>query len=268
MLRQLGLATDRRRPRGELRRLRRPTHRGRRRRLRAGERSRASGEVKHELFADIESALGAEDDRRVVGLGAHADRDAELGGGRRTASCWAIRPTRRTSSRFVEVLGNERTGTGCRRGDAHRGFYESVGKVTIEVGREVPGHVANQLQAALSQQAIHLVMEGVAGVDDVDTAVWAGPGLRWAAMGPTTLFHLGAGEGGLASFCERYADSFNRWWDDLGTPHLDPGTAARIVAGLAVDRTPEGIQALAAERDELLTAVVAATHGADPGHEN
>ena len=36
----------------------------------------------------------------------------------------------------------------------------------------------------------------------IDTAIWAGPGLRWAAMGPTMLFHLGAGAGGLGAFCE------------------------------------------------------------------
>ena len=68
---------------------------------------------------------------------------------------------------------------------------------------------------------------------DIDKAVSSGPGQRWAVMGPTLLFHLGADEGGLASFCERYADSFNRWWDDLGEPRLDEATAARLVEGLA-----------------------------------
>ena len=56
--------------------------------------------------------------------------------------------------------------------------------------REVPGHVANRLQAALWREAIHLMMIGAASVEDIDTAIWAGPGLRWAAMGPTMLFHL------------------------------------------------------------------------------
>jgi carnitine 3-dehydrogenase len=78
-------------------------------------------------------------------------------------------------------------------------------------------------------------------------------------MGPTLLFHLGADDGGLATFCDRYADSFNRWWDDLGDPRLDERTAARLVEGLA-DGTREGVDALAARRDEHLTAVVAATH--------
>ena len=60
----------------------------------------------------------------------------------------------------------------------------------------MPGHVANRLQAALWREAIHLVNEGVATVADIDTAVASGPGQRWAVMGPTLLFHLGADEGG------------------------------------------------------------------------
>jgi hypothetical protein len=82
---------------------------------------------------------------------------------------------------------------------------------TIEVKKERNGHVANRLQAALWREAISLVRDGVATIEDVDMAVWAGPGLRWAAMGPTTLFHLGAGAGGLQAFCEHFADTFHGW---------------------------------------------------------
>lgn len=162
---------------------------------------------------------------------------------------------------LVEVMGNERTAPGVV--DQARGFYESVGKVTIEVKREVPGHVANRLQAALWREAIHLVNEGVATVEDVDTAVSSGPGLRWAVMGPTHLFHLGADDG-LAEFCDRYADSFNRWWDDLGQPHLDSATAARLVEGLSGVTSKNSNAELVARRDELVTAVVAATHPRTP----
>lgn len=159
---------------------------------------------------------------------------------------------------LVEVMGNELTAPGVV--DTARAFYETVGKVTIEVKREFPGHVANRLQAALWREAIHLVNEGVATVADVDTAIASGPGLRWAVMGPTTLFHLGADDAGLASFCDRYSDSFNRWWDDLGDPRLDAETAMRLVDGLA-ESGPEGtVEELTAVRDERLVEVIAATH--------
>ena len=51
---------------------------------------------------------------------------------------------------------------------------ESCGKVTIRVQKEVPGHVANRLQAALWREAISLVVESVASAKDVDKAVSVG----------------------------------------------------------------------------------------------
>ncbi len=95
---------------------------------------------------------------------------------------------------LVEVMGNHATADGVV--EAAERFYRAIGKVTIRVRREVPGHVANRLQAAIWREAIHLVKEGVVSVQDADRAVVAGPGIRWAAMGPTMLFHLGAGERG------------------------------------------------------------------------
>jgi len=214
--------------------------------------------IKHELFAEIEPALDAD---AIVSSSASGLTLAEMQGG------WAS-PNRFVLGHpfnpphlipLVEVLGNELTDDGVV--DQARHFYEAVGKVTIEVRREVPGHVANRLQAALWREAIHLVLEGVATVDDVDTAVWAGPGLRWAAMGPTMLFHLGAGEGGLTSFCERYSVSFNRWWDDLGDPRLTPEIAAELVRQLSTVTGEHSTVELSARRDSIITAMLQASEG-------
>jgi carnitine 3-dehydrogenase len=95
----------------------------------------------------------------------------------------------------------------------------------------------------------------VASVKDVDTAVWAGPGLRWAAMGPTMLFHLAAGPGGISSFCERYADSFNRWWDDLGTLHFDEALAKLLSDEVASEVSGKSPAELSVERDALIVAM-------------
>jgi 3-hydroxybutyryl-CoA dehydrogenase len=158
---------------------------------------------------------------------------------------------------LVELLANDRTDGDVIEG-AER-FYKDVGKITIRVSKEVPGHVANRLQAALWREALHLVQSGVATVKDVDTAVWAGPGLRWAAMGPTTLFHLAAGPGGIAEFCTRYTASFNRWWDDLGTLHLDPALAKQLSDGVAKDFGDKSTAELSATRDALIIAMQKAT---------
>jgi 3-hydroxybutyryl-CoA dehydrogenase len=170
--------------------------------------------LKHALYAEVEDALAP---GAVVATSASGLTLTELQAGWQDPGRFVLghpfNPPHLIP--LVEVMGNDRSQGGVI--DTARAFYASVGKVTIEVRREVPGHVANRLQAALWREAIHLVNEGVATVEDVDTAVSSGPGQRWAAMGPTQLFHLGA-DGGLAKFCEHYADSFNRWWDDLGTP--------------------------------------------------
>ncbi len=222
--------------------------------------------LKHQAYAEIEPALGEE---TVVASSASGLTLTELQAGweqpDRVVLGHPFNPPHLVP--LVEVLGNARTLPGVVAWT--RDFYSSVGKVTIEVKREVPGHVANRLQAALWREAIHLVQQGVATVEDVDTAVWAGPGLRWAAMGPTMLFHLRAGDGGLAAFCERYADSFNRWWDDLGELHLDDAVSQSLVEGLAL-ATDRSTAELVSSRDALIIAVLDATRtvraGAPPHH--
>ena len=66
---------------------------------------------------------------------------------------------------LVEIVGNERTSAEAIL--AAERFYAAVGKTTIRVNKEVPGHVANRLQAALWREALHLVKEGVASVEAV-----------------------------------------------------------------------------------------------------
>lgn len=213
-------------------------------------------DIKHETYASIEDAL---DPSAIVSSSASGLTLTEMQGGWRSPGRFVLghpfNPPHLIP--LVEVLGNEHTADGVVA--EARQFYESVGKVTIEVRREVPGHVSNRLQAALWREAISLVHNGVVTVEDVDTAVWAGPGLRWAAMGPMMLFHLGAGEGGLTSFCERYTDSFNRWFDDLGDLHLDSEIAAELVQGVSEAAAQQSTVELSAQRDAMLAGILRAT---------
>lgn len=163
---------------------------------------------------------------------------------------------------LVELLANERTAEGVL--DRAERVYEACGKATIRLHKEVPGHVANRLQAALWREAIHLVVEGVASVEDVDKAVWAGPGLRWSVMGPHMLFSLASGGPsgvpsgvrGMDMFCERYRDSFHRWWDSLGAPRLTPEVGRALADGIAQEEAGRDFGSLAAARDAKLVAVM------------
>lgn len=212
--------------------------------------------IKHALFAEIEPALRKD---AIVASSASGLTLTQMQGGWQNPHQLVLghpfNPPHLIP--LVEVMGNERTADGVVATAV--AFYKAIGKITIRVNREVPGHVANRLQAAVWREAIHLVNSGVASVADVDTAMWAGPGLRWAAMGPTMLFHLGAGEGGLATFCERYSASFNTWWDDLGVLHLNGDIADRLVSGLREEAGTRTHGELTRKRDAMLTAIQLAT---------
>ena len=66
-----------------------------------------------------------------------------------------------------------------------------LGKRPILVRRDIPGFVANRLQFAVMREAFHLLSEGIASAQDIDTAMTAGPGLRYGFLGPLRTADLG-----------------------------------------------------------------------------
>jgi 3-hydroxyacyl-CoA dehydrogenase len=81
----------------------------------------------------------------------------------------------------VEIVGGAKTSEETIERASE--FYTALGKQTVRLRKEVPGHVANRLQAALAREVYYLVAEGVVSVTDVDKALCWGPGLRWGIMG-------------------------------------------------------------------------------------
>ncbi|MFF9378339.1 3-hydroxyacyl-CoA dehydrogenase NAD-binding domain-containing protein [Streptomyces griseoluteus] len=75
--------------------------------------------------------------------------------------------------------------------------YRSLGKVPIRLRKEIPGYVGNRLQKVFTDQAIHLVQEGVIDVAGLDDLVRASLGLRWATVGPFESGMLGGGPEGM-----------------------------------------------------------------------
>ncbi len=135
-------------------------------------------------------------------------------------------------------------------------FYRAIGKRPIHIRKEAPGHLANRLQAALYREAVSAVASGLASVEDVDTAITAGPGLRWALMGPHMTFHLGGGEGGMTHMLAQFRPVFEGWWASMGTPELTDALCREIIDGVRNEARGRSIQELAAERDALLVALM------------
>ncbi|WP_345817421.1 3-hydroxyacyl-CoA dehydrogenase NAD-binding domain-containing protein (plasmid) [Paraburkholderia sp. PREW-6R] len=155
---------------------------------------------------------------------------------------------------LVEIVGGTRTSEDTI--ERVSAFYSSLGKRTVRLRKEVPGHVANRLQAALYREMVYLISEGVVSVADADTAVCWGPGLRWGGMGPSLLFHLGGGDGGIEHFFEQFTGPLNAWWHVLGSPELTPEIRETIVRGVHEQTKSRSVQELAAHRDEILLGLL------------
>lgn len=212
-------------------------------------------DLKHALYAAIEGSL---DPAAIVASSASGLTLGELQGGWSDPARFVLghpfNPPHLIP--LVEVMGNERTADGVVA--EARAFYESVGKVTIEVRKEVPGHVANRLQAALWREAYDLVARGAATVADVDAAITNGPGLRWAVVGPFAGQHLSGGDGGIAHTLEHLGPPMVAWWDDLATPSWTPDLVAQVTAQMADELGTTTSAELAAARDELVLGILAA----------
>ncbi len=156
---------------------------------------------------------------------------------------------------LVEVVGGAETSADAVRRAIE--FYASIGKKPIHLRKEVVGHVANRLQAAIYREVVNLINLGVVDVADADTAVCWGPGLRWGVMGPSMLFHLGGGEGGIQHFMEHLSGPVAMWWKDLGGfTEWPEGSKETIAAGVIKAANGRSVDQLAQMRDEVLLELV------------
>ncbi|WP_447578445.1 3-hydroxyacyl-CoA dehydrogenase NAD-binding domain-containing protein [Achromobacter kerstersii] len=155
---------------------------------------------------------------------------------------------------LVEVVGGDKTSADTI--DRSITFYQAMGKYPIRLNKEVPGHIANRLQAAVWREAIHLAAENVASVADIDAAVSQGPGLRWALFGPHMTFNLGGGEGGLTQFMHHLLGPVQTWWDDLGAPVVTPELQRKLIEGVNAEAGQRSIADLVQKRDAQLTALI------------
>jgi carnitine 3-dehydrogenase len=156
---------------------------------------------------------------------------------------------------LVEVAGGRATSADAV--ERALGFYRAIGKHPIHLRKEVRGHVANRLQAALWQEAFHLVATGVASVADIDAAIAHGPGLRWALLGPFLNLHLSGGTGGIGALFEKPLwQATEGMWRDLGTVSVDAALGHRVEDGVAEALAGRDQNEVVRQRDELLLALL------------
>ncbi len=160
---------------------------------------------------------------------------------------------------LVEVAGGPRESEPVRRAME---FWEAADKVPVHLRKELPGHLVNRLTAALFREAVYLIAEDVADVEDIDKAIACGPGPRLALAGPFMNYHLGGGAGGIEHYLRHLGPSQVARWKSLGDPDLTDELATKIIEGVKRETAERSIADLAAERDGRLLRLLELV---DPG---
>lgn len=91
-----------------------------------------------------------------------------------------------------------------------------IEKEPVVVQKDAPGFIGNRLQFAAFREALHIVNEGIADIEDVDRAMRYGPGFRYPIIGPLQTADLG----GLDTFYYISSYLFNELSDMKEPPEM------------------------------------------------
>ncbi|RXH40423.1 hypothetical protein XH94_13165 [Bradyrhizobium zhanjiangense] len=150
---------------------------------------------------------------------------------------------------------------------AAEAFYQSIGKVVIRMEHEIPGFIANHLQAALEREAMHLVAEGHATPQQIDAAVVHGLAPRWSAMGPCMVRHMGSSAGGISGYFERFNLGSERSLSHNTPPEFTPEFIQAMAEGCRAMEAGRDKAALSATRDRaVIQTLLAQRHAGVSRH--
>jgi carnitine 3-dehydrogenase len=167
---------------------------------------------------------------------------------------------------LVEVCGGECTASETTERAA--ATYRSIGMHPLLVRREIDGFLADRLLEALWREALWLVDDDVATVEEIDDAIRFGAGLRWAAMGTFLTYRIAGGEAGMRHFIAQFGPALRWPWSRLtDVPDLTDELIDRIVEQSDAQAAGRPVRELERLRDDCLVSVLQAlrTHGVGAG---
>lgn len=138
-------------------------------------------------------------------------------------------------------------------------LYSALGMRPLRVRKEIDGFLADRLLEALWREALWLIADGVASVEEVDDAIRFGAGLRFASMGTMLTYRIAGGEGGMRHFMEQFGQALKWPWTKLtDVPELTDELLDRIEA--QSDRQAAGatVRELERLRDVCLVGILKA----------
>lgn len=159
---------------------------------------------------------------------------------------------------LVELVPGRRTQPEATA-QAHA-FMSSLGKRVVVLRKEIPGFVANRIQAAVIRESVSLVRQGVVSVEDLDVAITQSLGLRWATGGPFLSAQLGGGAGGIRAFLKQFSGGLQLLWLHMRLRPVLLHSAARQALSAEVEAAygAQSIDTLASRRDQQQIAILRA----------
>jgi carnitine 3-dehydrogenase len=146
--------------------------------------------------------------------------------------------------------------------------YRALGMRPLVVRREIDAFVADRLLEALWREALWLVADDVATVEEVDDAIRFGAGLRWACMGSFLTYRIAGGTAGMRHFMEHFGPALGLPWTRLtDVPELTDGLLDKIVAQSDAQAAGRSVRELERLRDDCLVSLIQGlrTHDAGAG---
>lgn len=145
-------------------------------------------------------------------------------------------------------------------------IYSYLGMRPLVLQQEIDGFVADRLLEALWREALWLVNDGVATVEQVDDAIRFGAGLRWASMGTMLTYRIAGGEGGMRHFMEQFGPALQWPWTKLmDVPELTDELLDRIEEQSDAQAAGADVRELERLRDDCVVAVLQGLQGRDYG---
>ncbi len=133
----------------------------------------------------------------------------------------------------------------------------SLGMKPLVLQHEIDGFVADRLLEALWREALWLVNDGVATVEQVDDAIRFGAGLRWASMGTMLTYRIAGGEGGMRHFMAQFGPALQWPWSKLtDVPELTDELLDRIEQQSDAQAAGADVRELERLRDDCLVGVL------------
>jgi carnitine 3-dehydrogenase len=142
--------------------------------------------------------------------------------------------------------------------------YTSLGMKPLVLQHEIDGFVADRLLEALWREALWLVNDGVATVEQVDDAIRYGAGLRWASMGTMLTYRIAGGEGGMRHFMAQFGPALQWPWSKLtDVPELTDELLDRIEQQSDAQAAGADVRELERLRDDCVVGVLQGLRGRD-----